>query len=199
MICFNVWREPRNIESKKLFTVLSGKGERSILFHVGSKYIGLLKSWMLLFRRSKSYGSSNYHSEMSHNVFCHWHAFNILPNLKRIGRKLCLCLTKVLIRNILDEDDERPVEVWNKKIIVNSIIRVNGFQKIGHRHGFVRNQVINCSSNPRESILLQTIRHWRFVLRPVAHPEFNLIGMVWVCVKRTVAAQNLSCKLIDVE
>ena len=39
----------------------------------------------------------------------------------------------------------------------------------------------------------------KILFLPNAHPELNPIEMLWGCIKRAVAAQNLSFKLRDVE
>ena len=69
MTCSKVWSDTMDKSTTDVFKVPSGKGERSILSHVGSSETGLLDVCMLLFRRSKANSSSDYHSEMNWGGF----------------------------------------------------------------------------------------------------------------------------------
>ena len=121
-----VWREPANTKTEKLFAVPSGEGERSILCHVGSEDVGLLEGCMALFMGSNTSRSLDYHTEMNCNVFSHWCDSKVFPSLKRIGRKAVLVLDRASYHAIPDENDMRPVQFWNRNRLVNSIIRWNG-------------------------------------------------------------------------
>ena len=60
--CRKVWKDIVGISNNARFMVPSGKGERSILSHIGCAGTGLLDECMLLFRASKSNKSVDYHS-----------------------------------------------------------------------------------------------------------------------------------------
>ena len=212
MTSSKIWREPGNIESEKLFAVPSGKGERSILCHVGSKDVGLLKGCMLLFRGSKSSKSSDYHTEMNWNVFSHWSESKVFPSVKKIGRKSVLVLDRATYHTVLDENDKRQVQAWNKKRLVDSILRWKGVPDnwpLNWAHQKSKSQLLEQAKKiyPAPKYKIQKIADKfqegdfsiKILFLPVAHPELNPIEMVWGCVKRAVAAQNLSFKLRDVE
>ena len=55
----------------------SGKGERTIICHLGSAEIGLLRGFLLHFGESKSSKSANYHTEMDSDVFLDWLERNV--------------------------------------------------------------------------------------------------------------------------
>ena len=166
----------------------SGKGERSILCRVGSKYVGLLEGCMLLFRGSKTSKSSVYHTEMNWSVFSHLSQF---PSLKRRVRKSVLVLDRATYHTVLDEEDKCPVQSWNKKRIVDSTIRWNGVPEnwpLTWAHQKSKSQLLEQARKiyPAPKYKIQKIadkfREGDFLTKilflPVAHPELNPIKMV---------------------
>ena len=63
----------------------SGKGESSIISHVGSKKVGLLPGALLLYRGARSAKSSDYHSEMNAEVFLDWLGRKVLPKTVKLS------------------------------------------------------------------------------------------------------------------
>ena len=65
MTCSKVWKDIVKDSTDDTFTVPSGKGDRSILCHIGCAETGLLEECGLLFRGSKSNKSADCHTEMN--------------------------------------------------------------------------------------------------------------------------------------
>ena len=126
MTCTKVWRDSSEDKIDEVFTVPSGKGERSILSHVGCAETGLLNECMLLFRGAKSNKSSDYHTEMNWNVFSSWCEKKVFPPLQRTGHKSVLVLDRATYHTALDDDDRWPVTSWNKSRLCSAIDRWGG-------------------------------------------------------------------------
>ena len=82
-----------------MFVVASGKRERSILCHVGSKDVGLLEGCMLLIRGWKSKKSPEFRTEMNWNVFSHLCESKVFLSLKKKRTKICACLRPNYLSN----------------------------------------------------------------------------------------------------
>ena len=70
--CNKIWKDFISSSTEDLCKVPAGKGACSIVFHLGCAETGLLNDCLLLFRRSKSNKSSDYHTEMNWNVLSSW-------------------------------------------------------------------------------------------------------------------------------
>ena len=125
MSCAKVWKDIVGISTDACFIVPSGRGERSILPHIGCAETGLLNECMLLFGGSKSNKTADCHSEMNWNVFCHWCETKVFP-------KTAVVLDRATYHTVLDEEDRKSVGSWNKARLIESIKSGAGLQKIGH-------------------------------------------------------------------
>ena len=65
MSCSKTWIDKIENSTDGTFHVPCGKGERSILSHVGSSETGLLENCKLLYRGSHSNKDADYHTEMN--------------------------------------------------------------------------------------------------------------------------------------
>ena len=126
--CSKIWPAQKrgNTINRALLTVSihpSGRGERSIVFHIGCAETGLLEDCLLMFRGSKPNKSSDYHSEMNWDVFSHWCDSEVFPRIKCVGYKSCLLLDRAIYYTVLDEEDRRPVTSWSKTRVFDAIER----------------------------------------------------------------------------
>jgi len=212
MACSKVWQDFVGDSTKDTFDVPSGKGERSILSHVGSAENGLLDGCMLLYRGSKSNKDADYHSEMNWNVFSDWCEKRVFPAIKATGKKSVIVLDRATYHTHLDDDDRKPTKAWNKKRLGDAIVRWGGqpddwpltWRKKKTKAQLFE-QALLMYPAPIYSIqkIADTFSEGEFELKvlflPVAHPELNPIEMVWGIIKRKVAQRNLTFKLTAVE
>ena len=80
---YKIWKDIAAEAMETDYKVPGGKGNRSIVFHVGSAESGLLENCLLLFKVSKSNKSSDYHTEMNWLVFSNWLESKVFPAMKR--------------------------------------------------------------------------------------------------------------------
>lgn len=212
MTCKKAWIDTTATSDETTLKVPSGSGERSVLSHVISDETGLLSNCMLLYRGSKSNKSSDYHSEMNWDVFSNWCETKVIPAISRTKKKSVLVLDRATYHTKLDEEDRRPTTSWNKKRLVDSIIRWGGVLDDWNedwKDKKTKAQLLlyakSIYPSPRYKIqkIADKFRDGEFeiciLFLPVAHPELNPIEMVWGFLKRTVASRNLQFTLSHVE
>ena len=98
-----VWKDIVGHATDGTFVDPSGKGERSILCHIGSPHIGLLDNCILLFRGSKSNKKADYHSEMNWNVFSNWCETVVFLKIAATRKKSVVVLDRAAYHTVLDE------------------------------------------------------------------------------------------------
>ena len=86
-----IWRDIVPGVINEGYTVPAGRGERSIVCHVGCSDTSLLDNCLLLFQGSKSNKSSDYHTEINLSVFSDWCQSKVFPGMKE-AEKTCSCL-----------------------------------------------------------------------------------------------------------
>ena len=126
MTSSKAWKDIVGNSTDNVFNVPSGKGDRSILCHIGCAETGLLEDSMLLFRGSKSNKSSDYHSDMNWEVFSNCCENIVFPKLKSKGEKAVVVLDRATYHTVLDEEDRRPTTAWKKQSLVDRIRRWGG-------------------------------------------------------------------------
>ena len=212
MTCAKVWKDIVGDATANTYKVPAGKGERSILCHIGCAETGLLDQSLLLFRGSKSKKSDDYHSEMNWDVFSDWCERVVFPRIAATNKSSVVVLDRATYHTVVDEEDRRPVTCWNKARLIDAIRRWGGppddwpltWAKKKSKH-----QLLDFARSiyPSPKYKIQKIAdkfttesfQIKILFLPVAHPELNPIEMVWGFVKRTVAAQNMTFKLSAVE
>ena len=207
MACTKVWKYESGDEIDSVYKVPSGKGERSIISHVGCAETGLLDGCFLLFRGSKSNKDSDYHTEMNWEVFSHWCETKVFPASRDTQIPSVLVLDRETYHTVLDEEDRWPVNSWNKKRLADSIVRWEGIPDdwpLNWRNLKSKPQLLQQARNiyPNPKYKIQKIAdsfNIKILFLPVAHPELNPIEMVWSFVKRNVASKNMHFKLSKVE
>ncbi len=112
--------------TENTYNVPAGKGDRSIVCHIGSAETRLLEDCLLLFRGSKSNKSSDYHTEMNWSVFSSWCESRVFPKIKQTSQKSVVVLDRATYHTFLDEEDRRRTNSWNKSKLSDSIVRWDG-------------------------------------------------------------------------
>ena len=212
MRCSKIWKFLKSDSADGLYTVTSGKGDRSIICHVGCAETGLLENCLLMFRGSKSNKSSDYHTEMNWDVFSHWCDTKVFPNMKSTGIKSVLVLDRATYHTVIDDADRKPVSSWNKSRICNAISRWGGAPEdwtLNWRARKNKSELLEYARKiyPLPKYKIQKIAdkyeegdfNIVILFLPVANPEFNSIEMVCSNIKRKVAAKNMEFKLSSVE
>lgn len=91
MVCSKAWMDTVEDSTLNTYNVPSGKGERSILSHLGSADTGLFDNCMLLYRGAKANKSEDYHTEMNWDVFSRWCRKEVFPSFAATGKKISNC------------------------------------------------------------------------------------------------------------
>ena len=123
MTCTKMWKYIREKATEDVLHVPSGRGERSILSHIGPTDSGLLNRCMLLFRGSKSNKSADYHTEMYWDVFSNWCETKAFPSIAASSVKSVVALDRATYHTVLDEADKRPSTAWYKTRLTEDIKR----------------------------------------------------------------------------
>ena len=113
MTCAKVWKDIVGDATTDMDQLRAGKGERSILCHIGCAENGLLDQSLLLFRGSKSKKSEDCHSEMNLDVFSDWYEIVLFPRIAATNKSSVVVLDKATYHTVLGEEDRRPVTSWN--------------------------------------------------------------------------------------
>ena len=112
--CSKVWKNIVEDSTNDTFTVPSGRGDRSILCHIGCAETGLLEECDLLFPGLKSNKSAHCHTEMNWDVFSHWCEYKVFPELASSGHKAVLLHDRATYHTVLDDKDCKPVKSRKK-------------------------------------------------------------------------------------
>ena len=190
MACTKIWKDIAAEAMETDYKVPAGKGDRSIVCHVGSAESGLLENCLLLFRGSKSNQSSDYHTEMNWSVLINWCESKIFPAIKRTMQKSVLVLDRATYHTFLDEEDKRPTTSWNKSKLANAIARWDGIPydwpltwRVQKSKNELLEQAREIYPSPRYKIqkIADKFSEGDFEIKilflPVAHPELNPVDM----------------------
>jgi transposase len=93
------------------YQVPPGKGERSIVVHVGSSS-GFIPGAALIFRGAKSKKTDDYHTEMNSDVFLDWLKKKVLPQMPR-GRSV-LVVDQATYHTVRTPETVPAKASWNK-------------------------------------------------------------------------------------
>ena len=126
MSCNKVWKYIVGEATDDCFTNPSGKGERSILYHIGCADTGLLDQCMLLFRGSKSSKSADYHTGMNWAGFSHWCEKKVVPAVAATSINSAVVFDRATYHTVLDEEDRKPDTTWNKARLIEAVKRWGG-------------------------------------------------------------------------
>ncbi len=113
MSCSKIWKYIASISTENTNNVPAGKGDRSIVWHIGCAETGLLENCLLLFRVSKSNKSSDRHTEMNWYVFSSWCESIVFPKIKQTSAKSVVVLYRATYHKFSDEEDRRPTNGTN--------------------------------------------------------------------------------------
>lgn len=179
-----------------------GKGERSIVCHVGSEN-GFVQPAQLIFCGKKSLKDSDYHTEMNSDVFWDWIERRVFCNIPRgsvvvIGRATYhLKLTRKSASSNLKKVEfaEWLVE---KKIKEKKMRTVEDYLKLTR----VELAALCKKHKPKKVYEVQVLaKKYKIdvLFLPVGYPELNSIEMVWASLKDYVKKKNVDYSLADCE
>lgn len=175
--------------------VPSGKGQRLIIAHAGSRHNGLLKNAELLFV-SKSTDNRDYHTEMNGQIFREWIEKTILPSLDRPS---CLIMDNASYHNVVAQEDKVPTSS-SKKDAIQMWLRK---EHIPFSEMCLKPELLSLVKQTHKTKkfhidkLIEEHGH-RCLRLPPYHSHLNPIELVWAKVKGQVAADNKTFKLCDV-
>lgn len=184
----------------------SGKGDRSIISHIGSSTTGLLDGALLMHRGAKANKSSDCHTEMNHR-FMDWLEKKIFPKLQSIGRCV-LVIDRAKYHLVLTEETRPVTSAWKKGDIAKWIkergIGVPADWPLEWEKEKTKVQLyaLACAHKPKPRFLVQDLADnfgVKILILPTGHPELNPIEMVWALIRRNCSDKSLNCKLTEVE
>ena len=181
----------------------SGKGERSIINHMGCAETGLLDNFLLLFRGSKSNKDPDYHAEMNWDAFSHWCETKQFPVIENAGLPSVVILDRATYHTVLDDEYRWPVTSCNKKRLNDSIYRFEGISDdwpFTWRNLKTNAQLLQLPRviylSPRYKIQKIAVSFGiKTLFLLMSHPELNPIEMVWIRIQGKVTAMNLQFNL----
>ena len=185
----------------------SGKGQRSIISHVGSKKVGLLPDALLLYRGANSLKDSDYHSEMNSEVFLDWLSKKVLPKIAEVSNSATLVLDRASYHTMLADFTKPPTTNMNKADLIRCIEKWDGPSDDWPL--LWRKKMTNAAMleeakriKPPARYLCQDLADQygiAIIFLPVAHPELNPVELLWAQVKSKCAKGNQEMKLAKLE
>lgn len=176
--------------------VPTGKGQRIIMAHAGSRHEGLVKNAELIFTSNYT-DNRDYQTEMNGHIFREWIENTLLPSLDRPS---CLVMDNASYHNAVTEEDKIPTSSSTKDVI-KIWLRKEG---IPFNEGFLKPELLSLVKKSQKTKVFQIDKiiqqHGHMCLRlPPYHPQLNPIELVWAKIKGQVAAENTSFKLCDIK
>lgn len=176
--------------------VPSGKGQRLIMAHAGSRQNGLVKDAELIFTSNYT-DNRDYHTEMNGNIFRDWIEHTLLPSLDRPS---CVIMDNASYHNTVSEEDKIPTSSSTKDAIKLWLRKEN----IPFNEGFLKPELLSIVKTSQKTRIFQTDKliqqHGHVCLRlPPYHSHLNPIELIWAKVKGLVAAENKTFKLSNMK
>lgn len=175
------------------FKVPTGKGNRLIILHAGSRE-GFIANASLIFQSKTS--SGDYHDEMNGDVFVQWFVQQLLPN---IPPRSCIVMDNASYHSM--QENKVPT-MSSRKDEMKEWLTSNG---IAWNTAMIKPQLYEliqmnkprCTKHVIDELARQ---HEHYILRlPPYHCELNAIELIWAQVKGEVATQNDTFKMCDIK
>ncbi|XP_046584928.1 uncharacterized protein LOC124291904 [Haliotis rubra] len=175
--------------------VPSGKGNRMIVLHAGSRDKGLIDGCELVFEAKKS--SGDYHQEMNGGVFMDWMEHQLLPNL---DQPTVIVMDNASYHNVREPGSITPTMSSLKKTMQDFLTSCG----VHYRPADTKIQLMEKIHINRKPIQYTAdelaAQHGHVVLRsPVRHCELNPMELIWANCKGFVARNNSTFKLSHVK
>ena len=185
----------------------SGKGQRVIISHVGSKKGGLLPGALLSYRGANSAQSSDCHSEMNTEVFLDWLGKKVLPKIAELSDSATLVLDRASYRAKLTDFTRPPTTGMRKAALIKCIEKWDGpsddWPLLWRSKKTNAEMLVEAKRiKPPARYLCQEMADpygIGILLLPVAHPELNPIELLWAQIKDECAKGNQQMKLAELE
>jgi len=197
----NVWLDEDGHGGLK---VPQGKGERSIICHVGGRD-GFVPGAKLIFRGSKALKDSDYHTEMNASVFLDWMRRKVLP---AVPAKSIIVVDRATYHTTLTEQTKPAKSTFRKLqlaewLVAHGVVH-DGRSTVDEYMALTKPEIGQiCKQNKPKPEYEVSVAAREFdceiLLLPVGHPELNPIEMVWAYVKTYVSKHNTSFSLAEVE
>ena len=196
------WFDEEN--SSEIASLPAGKGERSIICHIGSED-GFLEPAQLIFRGSKSLKDADYHSEMNAYVFQDWMKTKVLPN---VPKDSVIVIDRATYHMTLTENTKpapstskkQQFAEWlvEKKVKVKKMKTVDDFMSLKR----VELAALCKKHKPKPKYMISEVAakfKVKILILPVGHPEMNPIEMIWSMMKDFIMKRNPNRSLKEVE
>ena len=157
-------------------SVPSGKGQRLIMAHAGSRHNGLVTNAEIIFTSNYT-DNRDYHTEMNGNIFRDWIENTLLPSLDRPS---CLIMDNASYHNVVAEEDKIPTSSSTKDAIINWLRK----EHIQFNEGFLKPELLSLVKKSQKTKvfhidkLIQQQGHM-FLRLPPYHSHLNPIELVW--------------------
>lgn len=184
--------------------VPSGKGERSIICHIGGS-TGFVGGAKLIVRGAKSLKGADYHTEMNANVFIDWMEKRVVP---AVPPNSLLVIDRASYHRTLTLESQPVSSTWKKADLIEWLVKreivVDGMATADDYNMRTRPEIYKiCRNNAPAPIYQVAELAKRFscgvLFLPVGHPELNPIEFVWARLKVYIAQENVNFSLSDVE
>lgn len=184
--------------------VPSGRGERSIICHIGGS-AGFVDGAKLIFRGAKSLKDADYHTEMNASVFLDWMERRVLPAMPA---NAVIVIDRASYHRTLTPDSQPVRSTWKKAALIEWLVTRNivaeGMSTADDYNKMTRPEIYKiCRENAPTPVYQVCELAKRFgcdaLFLPVGHPELNPIELVWARLKVYIAQRNVNFSLNDVE
>lgn len=175
------------------FKVPTGKGNRLIILHAGSK-AGFVPGAALIFQSKTS--SDDYHDEMNGDAFVEWFDTQLLPN---IPANSCIVMDNASYHSV---QEEKIPTMNSKKADMQEWLTANN---IAWNSCMIKPQLYELIKIHKPRCIKHVIdelarKHGHYILRlPPYHCELNAVELIWAQIKNEVAKANNTFKMSDIE
>uniref|UniRef100_A0A2S2NB48 Tc1-like transposase DDE domain-containing protein n=1 Tax=Schizaphis graminum TaxID=13262 RepID=A0A2S2NB48_SCHGA len=185
----------QNEHGTKGLKVPTGKGGRLIVYHAGCARYGFIQGAKLVFRSNILGNTIDYHSQMNAQIFENWF-IELLNNLEEPS---VLVMDNTSYHSTLVEN--HPKSNWRKldvqKWLSEKNIEFHQFETLPELHQKVKALIPRKKKYLLDQIALE--KNHKVIRLPPRHCQYNAIGLIWAQVKRRIAKNNNTFKMVDIE
>jgi transposase len=182
--------------------VPQGKGERSIICHIGSEE-GFILGAKLVFRGSKSLKEMDYHTEMNAKVFFHWMETKVFQT---VPERSVVVVDRATYHTTLTEESKPAKSTFKKLEFAEWLVskNVDATKSVNDYMKLTRVELAELCKlhkpKPVYSLVkLEEKYGVKVLFLPVGHPELNPIELVWSRLKQYISTKNEKFSLKEVE
>ncbi|XP_026821632.1 uncharacterized protein LOC113560022 [Rhopalosiphum maidis] len=175
---------------------LKGKGSNKVIvYHAGCARYGFIQGSKLVFRSNILGNTADYHSQLNAEMFKNWF-IELLNNLEEPS---VLVMGNASYHSLLVEN--HPKSNWRKsdiqKWLSEKNIEFHPLETLPELHQKVKALIPRQKKYLLDQIALE--KNHEVIHLPPRHCQYNAIELIWAQVKRQVAKNNNTFKMVDVE